>query len=107
MSSVPSSPGTSITVAVAQLRPRKGDYAGNLSRLGEVFARLDALPDRPQVLVLPETALTGYFLEGGVREHAVTAGTLARDLDACHRESVTGGHSIDVVIGVDEVWRNT
>jgi NAD+ synthetase len=96
-----------VNVAVAQLRPRKGDYAGNLSRLGELFARLDALPDRPAVLVLPETALTGYFLEGGVREHAVTAGTLARDLDACYREAVTAANPIDVVIGFYESWRNT
>jgi NAD+ synthetase len=98
---------TVVNVAVAQLRPRKGDYAGNLSRLGAVFARLDALPDRPAVIVLPETALTGYFLEGGVREHAVTAGTLARDLDACYRSAVTGPHTVDVVVGFYEVWRNT
>jgi len=98
---------TVVNVAVAQLRPRKGDYAGNLSRLGEVFARLDSMPDRPGVVVLPETALTGYFLEGGVREHAVTAGTLARDLDACYREAVTSASPIDVVIGFYELWRNT
>ena len=105
---------TVVNVAVAQLRPRKGDYAGNLSRLGELFARLDGLPDRPAVLVLPETALTGYFLEGGVREHAVTAGTLARDLDACYRDAVTHvprnegtPSTIDVVVGFYEVWRNT
>jgi NAD+ synthase (glutamine-hydrolysing) len=98
---------TVVNVAVAQLRPRKGDYAGNLARLGAVFARLDALPERPGVVVLPETALTGYFLEGGVREHAVTAGTLARDLDACYRTAVTNARSIDVVIGFYEVWRNT
>lgn len=107
MPTVPSSLGTSVNVAVAQLRPRKGDYAGNLARLGEVFSRLDALPQRPDVVVLPETALTGYFLEGGVREHAVTAGTLARDLDACYRSAVTAAHSIDVVIGFYELWRNT
>src|SRR3954465_9847024 len=103
----PSSMSTVVNVAIAQLRPRKGDYAGNLSRLGEAFARLDALPDRPAVVVLPETALTGYFLEGGVREHAVTAGTLARDLDACYRAAVTSANPIDVVIGFYEIWRNT
>ena len=107
MSTSPSDLGTSVNVAVAQLRPRKGDYAGNLSRLGDLLARLDALPDRPAVVVLPETALTGYFLEGGVREHAITAGALARDLDACYRASVTSAHTIDVVIGFYEVWRNT
>jgi NAD+ synthetase len=107
MSTVPSHLGTGVNVAVAQLRPRKGDYAGNLSRLADLFARLNSLPDRPDVLVLPETALTGYFLEGGVREHAVTAGTLVHDLDACYRGAVTSPNPIDVVVGFYEVWRNT
>lgn len=98
---------TVVNVAVAQFRPRKGDYEGNLLRVGELFTRLDSLSPRPGVIVLPETALTGYFLEGGVREHAVTAGTLARDLDACYRSAVTGAHTIDVVVGFYEVWRNT
>src|SRR5271170_5055899 len=67
-------------LALAQLKPRMGDYEGNLARLGELFARVDALDPRPAVLHLPETALTGYFLEGGVREVARTAGTFAADL---------------------------
>ena len=98
---------TVVNVAVAQFRPRKGDYAGNLSRLGELFARLESVIPRPSVLVLPETALTGYFLEGGVRDHAVSAGTLARDLDNVYRGSVTASGPTDVVIGFYEVWRNT
>src|SRR5262249_4632370 len=32
------------------------------------------------ILHLPETALTGYFLEGGVRDAAMTAGAFAADL---------------------------
>src|SRR4026207_1173614 len=67
-------------VSVAQIRPRKGDYQGNLARAAETFAGADHAPPRPAALVLPEPALTGYFLEGGVREHARTAGTVARDL---------------------------
>jgi NAD+ synthase (glutamine-hydrolysing) len=98
---------TVVNVAVAQIRPRKGDYAGNLVRLGELFARLESVTPRPGLLVLPETALTGYFLEGGVRDHAVTAGTLGRDLDETYRASVGATHPIDVVIGFYEVWRNT
>ena len=69
-----------LTIAIAQLKPRKGAYEANLARLGEVFGQLGALSPRPDVLVLPETALTGYFLEGGVREVARTAGELAADL---------------------------
>src|SRR4051794_10680136 len=73
-----------VDLAVAQLKPRKGDYRGNLARLRELFAQIDALEPRPAVVCLPETALTGYFLEGGDRDHAVTAGTLARDLDEAY-----------------------
>ena len=62
-----------INIAIAQLRPKKGDYEANIARLGEVFAQLGTLESQPDVLVLPETALTGYFLEGGVREVARSA----------------------------------
>src|SRR5205823_11689771 len=102
-----SSMATVVNVAVAQLRPRKGDYVGNLERLGELFRRLESVTPRPGVVVLPETALTGYFLEGGVRDHAVTAGTLARDLDDTYRRSVGATHPTDVVVGFYEIWRNT
>src|SRR5918912_1808225 len=95
-------------LAVAQFRPQKGDYAANLARLGELFAQVDALEPRPQVLQLPETALTGYFVEGGVRDLAVTAGTLARDLDRVYRAAVAegGARALDVAIGFYEVWAN-
>lgn len=58
------------------------------------------------VLALPETALTGYFLEGGVREEAMTAGTLARELDATYRSSVRRPSSLDVTLGFYEIWNN-
>jgi len=58
------------------------------------------------VLVLPESALTGYFLEGGVRDNAVTAGTLARDLDAAYHESVTTPRPLDVAVGFYELWNS-
>ena len=98
---------TVVNVAVAQFRPLKGNYTGNLARLGELFARLESVSPRPSVLVLPETALTGYFLEGGVRDLAISAGTLARDLNATYVNSVGATHSTDVVIGFYEVWRST
>ncbi|HVX38492.1 MAG TPA: NAD+ synthase [Gemmatimonadaceae bacterium] len=93
-------------VAIAQLTPRKGDYAGNLERLGAVFAQLDALQPRPMVLCLGESALTGYFLEGGVRDNAVTAGTLARDLDAVYRRHVAAPQPLDVTLGFYEIFDN-
>ena len=94
-------------LAIAQFRPVKGDYHANLARLRDMFTRVDALEPRPRVLMLPETALTGYFLEGGVRDLALTAGALVRDLDDAYRASVRSARSLDVVIGFYESWRGT
>ncbi len=93
-------------LSIAQVKPRKGDYLGNLQRLGALFSQLDQLQPRPMVLALPETALTGYFLEGGVRDNAVTAGTLARDLDQVYRQAVSSPKPLDVTLGFYEIWKN-
>jgi NAD+ synthase (glutamine-hydrolysing) len=95
-----------VQLAVAQFTPKKGDYAGNLSRLGELCAQVDTLQPRPQLLALPESALTGYFLEGGVREVAVTAGALARDLNDVYRDRVQGPRMMDLALGFYEEYQN-
>ena len=95
-----------IQLAVAQFTPRKGDYATNLARLRDLFAQVDALDPRPQLLCLPESALTGYFLEGGVREVAMTAGALAHDLNDTYRSAVPGARMLDVALGFYEVWQH-
>ena len=96
----------SIQLAVAQFAPKKGDYAHNLERLGTLFAQIDGLAPRPNLLCLPESALSGYFVEGGVRDVAVTAGTLARDLNERYRANVSTPRQLDVVVGFYEVWQN-
>jgi len=96
----------SIQLAIAQFAPKKGDVAHNMARLGELFAQADALSPRPQLLCLSESALSGYFVEGGVRDVAMTAGTLARDLQERYRASVTTPRMLDVVVGFYEVWQN-
>lgn len=93
-----------VRLAIAQFRPGKGDYAENLARVGGIFAGLASRPDPPDLIVFPETALTGYFVEGGVRELAVTAGTLFRDLAEQHRAA--GAPPVDVAIGFYESWRH-
>jgi NAD+ synthase (glutamine-hydrolysing) len=93
-----------LRLAIAQFRPGKGDYAENLARLGSILADLGRRPEPPQLVVLPETALTGYFVEGGARELALTAGTLFDDLAAQHR--VSGAPPLDIAIGFYETWRN-
>ena len=95
-----------IHLVVVQFKPRKGDYTANLARLAGVFSQIDNLDPRPDVAVFAETALTGYFVEGGVRDVAVTAGGLARDLNAQYRAAVNTPRALDVCIGFYEVWNN-
>jgi len=95
-----------VHLALAQLKPRKGDYAGNLERLRPLFVQLDRLSPRPMVLCFAESALTGYFLEGGVRDNAVTAGTLAADLDKTYRDAIASPKPLDITIGFYEIWNN-
>jgi NAD+ synthetase len=97
-----------ISIVLGQLRPRKGDVAANLSRLGELFAQVDQAPERPDVLQLPETVLSGYFVEGGVADVAMTAGTLANRLADVYKNAVGGSdRTLDVVLGFYERWRDT
>src|SRR5207245_5704466 len=65
-------------IAIPQLRPVKGEYAANLERLGGVRARVAELDPPVELLITPEASTSGYFVEGGVRDVAVTAGTLFR-----------------------------
>ncbi|GAC1427122.1 MAG: carbon-nitrogen hydrolase [Candidatus Velthaea sp.] len=86
-------------VAIVQFKPRKGDRVANLTVLGEVFAQLAA--DRPpKLIVLPEAALTGYFLEGAVYDLAVTREAFAASLNYAWRANGTG--NVDIVCGFYE-----
>jgi NAD+ synthetase len=93
-----------LNVAIGQISPRKADYALNLQQLGALFERVDRMTPRPQVLHLPETALTGYFLEGGTEEVALTAGTLAADLQRIYTAAASA-LPLDVVLGFYERWQ--
>jgi len=96
----------SVHLVVVQFKPRKGDYTANVERLGGIFSQIDALDPRPDVAVFAETALTGYFVEGGVRDVAMTAGAFARDLQAQYAGTVATPRPLDVCIGFYEVWNN-
>ena len=91
-------------LAIAQIRPTKGDYAANLQRIGGVLAQLAQLEPRVDLLIFPETSTSGYFVEGGVRDVAVTAGTLFRDLSLQHEAAKAS--PIDVAVGFYEVFQN-
>lgn len=91
-------------LAIAQIRTTKGDYGANLARLGAVFRQVAGLEQPIDLLITPETVTSGYFLEGAVRELAVTAGTLARDLGEQHKAA--GAKPLDVAVGFYEVFQN-
>src|SRR3989449_10799813 len=71
-------------LAIAQLRPTKGNYDANLQKIGGVLAQVAKLDPRADLVVFPETATSGYFVEGGVRDVAVTAGGGFRGLHPPH-----------------------
>src|SRR5436853_6455466 len=91
-------------LAIAQIRPTKGEYAANVQRIGGVLAQLGKLQPAVDLVVFPETATSGYFVEGGVRDVAVTAGTLFRDLTLQHEAAQAP--PVDVAVGFYEVFQN-
>src|SRR5206468_6003929 len=82
----------------------KGEYAANVQRIGGVVAQLAKLQPAVDLVVFPETATSGYFVEGGVRDVAVTAGTLFRDLSLQHQAAQAP--PMDVAVGFYEVFQN-
>ncbi len=93
-----------LRLAIAQFRPTKGRYAENLARLGAVLEEVGGWEEPPELVVLPESALTGYFLEGGVQELALSADKLFADLSGVHQKS--GAPPLDIVVGFYEVHEN-
>ncbi len=51
----------------------------NLAAMRSIFEQL--IPKAPELIVFPEAALTGYFLEGAVYELALDAPTMAARID--------------------------
>lgn len=92
-----------VRIVAAQTRPTKANYAANILEVGEILSQCRQNDMCPDVIVFPETALTGYFLEGGVREAARSSEELLSDLaDQYARSGYT--HPLDVVIGFYERW---
>ncbi len=85
-------------VALVQTKPLKGRYAENLANLQGAFAQADEATD---LVVLPEAALTGYFLEGAVYEVALAAQRFADDL-ARAWTAARGTRPVDLVCGFFE-----
>src|SRR4029077_1774589 len=89
-----------LRLAIAQIRPVKGQYAQNLELLESTLVQTTRLDPPVDLVLFPETVTSGYFVEGGVRDVAVTAGTLFRDLSLRHEAA--GLRSLDVALGFYE-----
>lgn len=92
-----------LDLAIAQFRPTKGDPTATLDALEATLARATELEPRPRLIVFPEAALTGYFLEGGVREHAWPAQRLFRELRERYTRIADAAEPLDVALGFYEV----
>ncbi|MCG8469336.1 MAG: beta-ureidopropionase [Gemmatimonadetes bacterium] len=90
-----------IDIAIAQFKPAKGDLDATLDAFDRVLTGALRRTPRPRIVVFPETALTGYFLEGGVREQAIEASALFERLSARHAD--LGADSVDIAIGFYEL----
>ena len=64
--------------ACAQIAPRKAETAANLDRIAEVIR--EAADAGADLVLFPETATSGYFLEGGVYESAMSVEALGVEL---------------------------
>lgn len=101
-----------IDLAITQFEPHKAAPEDSLESIGEVLRRATT-GDRPADLVLfPEASLTGYDLEGGVRECARPAERVHRRLrelwaagaggGAESSDQGDGGRPVDVALGFYE-----
>ncbi|MER3553521.1 MAG: beta-ureidopropionase [Meiothermus sp.] len=88
--------------AVLQLKPQKGHVEANLARIGEALRDLRRSGGRaPEVVVLPEAFLSAYFLQGGVREVALTQGELVERTSALF-DGLDWPGMLDLVVGFYE-----
>lgn len=85
--------------ALVQFKPHKSQPARNLERLTSIVAQLEG--EQVDVLTLPETALTGYFLQAGVREQALTAPELFTLLQGVVRDAGRA-EPLDICLGFYE-----
>ncbi len=65
-------------VACVGIAPQKGEIASNLDRIAEAVRQ--GVAEDVDLVLFPETVVSGYFLEGGVLEAALTAEKLGQQL---------------------------
>jgi predicted amidohydrolase len=88
--------------AVLQLKPQKGHVGANLEHVAATLRELRRAGGRlPEVAVLPEAFLSAYFLQGGVREVALTQEELVERTTALF-DGLDWPGMLDLVVGFYE-----
>jgi len=85
-----------LRAALVQFKPTKGDVGSNIEHAKAI---IEAQAQEADVLVFPEACLSGYFLEGGVAEAALSIDRLIELLGSSSQDTP------DIVIGFYERWR--
>lgn len=85
------------TVASAQFAPEKAEVGRNLDRIAAIA--LQASGEGVDLVVFPEAATTGYFLEGGVLEASLEAEELHREIA---RRLGSLARPLDILVGFYE-----
>jgi len=93
-------PDSRCNLAIVQTKPRKGQVDFNFAELQKTFAQLAAATP-PDLIILPEAALTGYFLEGAVYDLAMPAEKFAKQLAGAWQRTKCKD-SVDIVCGFYE-----
>jgi NAD+ synthetase len=93
---------STLTIALPQFRPAKGNLEANLDRIAGLVAQAATLEPRPQLVVFAETVTTGYFVEGGVRELAMPVERLLGELEGRLASVAPQLPPMDVVLGFYE-----
>lgn len=83
-----------IQAACAQFAPAKAEVEANLDRIANIIRQ--AASEGVDLLVFPETATSGYFVEGGAPEVALSVDALASMLGSRLPDL---SRAIDVVVG--------
>jgi predicted amidohydrolase len=86
------------TIACAQFAPLKAELEANLDRIAEIAVQAQA--ESVDLLLLPETSTSGYFLEGGVLEASLSGDQLLDALWSRLRDKII--RPLDIALGFYE-----
>jgi len=90
-------------IALVQFAPRKGDVDANLLSVGNALETLAAnRAGFADVVVFPEASLSGYFVEGGVRDVALQARDVLKRLQKLAKAAAPKSREFDIVLGFYE-----